>query len=84
MDQYEILGVLEELMSEHLTEKQIFERAIQWTGTDDVDYPYEALVDGGRWRLRLNDFPDEPLYTLFIEDREWGHFDDLPPSWSTP
>lgn len=71
-------------MSKPLTEKQIFERRIQWQESEDADYPYETEIDGARWRLRLNDFPDEPLFTLFIGDTEWGHFDDLPPGWQTP
>jgi hypothetical protein len=67
--------------SKHLTEADVSNRRIVWKETGDVDLPYEAEVDGSHWKLRVNDFPDEPLFTLFIDEEEWGHFDDWPPSW---
>ena len=66
------------------TEAEVYRKSVNWRETDDVDFPFEAEVDGMRWRLRLNDFPIEPLLTLFIDDREWGTFDDWPPSWVRP
>jgi hypothetical protein len=39
-----------------------------------------ARVDGALWTIRMNDFPDEPLYTLFIDSVEVMHFDDWPSS----
>ena len=45
-------------------------------------YAYEATVDGQQWRLRLNDFPEEQLYTLFVGKSEIGELDDFPPAWS--
>ena len=65
----------------HPTEDEVFHRRISWKETEDVDFPYEADVEGAHWKLRLNDFPDEPMFTLFIDDAEFGHFDDWPPSW---
>jgi hypothetical protein len=66
------------------SETKVYNKLITWEESEDVDFPYKADVDGIRWRLRINDFPDEPLFTLFIENQEWGHFDDLPPTWSIP
>jgi hypothetical protein len=37
---------------------------------------FEAAVADSRWLVRLNDFPDEPLYTLLIDDTETLHFED--------
>ena len=54
---------------------------VTWRETDDVDFPYEALVNGELWKLRINDFPEEPLFTLFIGEKEIGHLDDWPPYW---
>ena len=34
--------------------------------------------------LRMNDFPEEPLYTLVVDSREIESFDDFPPAWSKP
>ena len=45
---------------------------------------FEADVDGARWSIRLNDFPDEPLYSLLINGDEVMHFDDWPEIWIRP
>jgi len=39
-----------------------------WRRVSSNVFPYAALLDGVHWVvLRLNDFPDHPLYTLFID-----------------
>ncbi|MDO3528729.1 hypothetical protein [Ralstonia pseudosolanacearum] len=42
---------------------------------------YKAQAEGNHWALRMNDFPDEPLYTLVINGVEVIHFNDWPPAW---
>jgi hypothetical protein len=42
---------------------------------------FVASVEGRIWTIRLNDFPDEPLYTLLIEGVDVIHFDDWPDWW---
>ena len=44
----------------------------------------EATVDGKPWAVRMNDFPDEPLFTLLIAGSEAMHFDDWPTFWNRP
>lgn len=61
--------------------KSVFSTRVHWRESDDVDFPYFATVGDSQWKLRLNDFPEEPLLTLFIDDREWGHLDDWPAAW---
>ncbi len=51
---------------------------------DDAEFPYRATVDSEEWTVRLNEFPDEPLYTLLIEGEEFTDFDDWPPTWTKP
>jgi len=41
-------------------------------------------MDESQWKIRLNDFPDEPVYTLIINDAEVIHFDDWPGFWTRP
>ena len=41
----------------------------------------EANVSGIDWAVRINDFSDEPLYTLMVELRELIYFDDWPAVW---
>lgn len=61
--------------------KELVRTTIAWRETADVDWPYEATHAEHRLRLRLNDFPDEPLFSLFVGDVHLADFDDWPPSW---
>ena len=45
---------------------------------DDKYIVLIAFVSDDTWKVRLNDFPDEPLYTLMINQSEIIHFDDWP------
>lgn len=56
-------------------------RELAWVSTGDVDYPWSAEADGQAWRIRLNDFPDEIMYTLIIGEAEIGSFNDWPETW---
>jgi uncharacterized protein YjaG (DUF416 family) len=56
-------------------------REVTWSPTDNAEYPWAAEVDGARWRVRLNDFPDEILYSLIVGDTVVGDFHDWPESW---
>lgn len=50
----------------------------------EVYFLYAAEVDGERWRLTLNDFPAEPMYTLYIGEEAVASFDDCPKAWVMP
>ncbi|MFJ9777925.1 hypothetical protein ACIRVF_42920 [Kitasatospora sp. NPDC101157] len=54
---------------------------VTWHDTDTAVFPYAARADG-RWLvLRLNDFPEHPLYTLFIDAQVICDMDDVPVTW---
>lgn len=57
------------------------ELPLTWYKTTDPYHPYHTDVDGNRWLLRINDFPEEPLYTLLIEGSAHLSFDDWPAAW---
>jgi hypothetical protein len=59
-------------------------RSVAWSLADDPECPWLADVDGQRWRVRLNDFPDEPMYGLAIENKCVGNFHDWPETWIRP
>jgi hypothetical protein len=54
---------------------------VNWNETNDVDFPFESIVNGKIWRLRLNDFPEEQLFTLFIDNKEIFNFDIYLENW---
>lgn len=45
---------------------------------------YVTKVGGKTWRIRLNNFPDDPAYTLVVGGRDVIHFNDWPPEWRRP
>jgi uncharacterized protein YjaG (DUF416 family) len=56
-------------------------RDVTWADAGDVECPWAAHVDEARWRVRVNDFPDDYMYTLFVADAEVGSFHDWPETW---
>lgn len=56
----------------------------QWLGTGNSYFPVAARVDGQWWVLRLNNFPDHPMWTLFIDGVRRFDVDDEPESWGQP
>ncbi|MSQ47645.1 MAG: hypothetical protein EXR78_04520 [Deltaproteobacteria bacterium] len=55
---------------------------IMWQPGPDPSSPYQADFAGAQLLVRLNDFPDDHLYTLIVNSREVAHFDDWPPYWN--
>ena len=56
-------------------------REITWNWTDNPHHPWSADVGGENWRVRINDFPDDLMYTLIIGEDEIASFHDWPQSW---
>jgi len=55
---------------------------ISWSNTTDLDTPWRASLGGLNLAVRMNDFPDETLYSLLVDDKVVAEFDDWPPAWS--
>ncbi|MDB5859938.1 MAG: hypothetical protein JWQ76_3627 [Ramlibacter sp.] len=60
---------------------QLVRESVKWRETDDPDFPYEMNRDQVLWKIRINDFPDEPLYSLMRNGVQMADFDDWPPHW---
>lgn len=60
------------------------EKKIAWLPADDAEHPYEALVEGKTWQIRIGDFPTEPMYSLLIDGLDVATFDEWPVAWSKP
>ncbi len=61
--------------------KDYLSEKIRWNETSNVEFPLKAVYDGDKLLLRLNDFPAEPLYTLFVNGEEIMDIDDLSENW---
>jgi len=59
-----------------------FENSINWNKTTDPLYPYTAIYKDRNLKLRLNDFPEEPMYTLFVDGETIESFDEWPSIWT--
>jgi hypothetical protein len=61
--------------------EQLTRLPIEWDETDDVDFPYRTQLRSAVLQIRLNDFPDEPLFSLIQDGQHVADFDDWPPLW---
>ncbi|WP_327134752.1 hypothetical protein OG311_33395 [Streptomyces sp. NBC_01343] len=52
-----------------------------WHDTGTSVFCHAVRADGRWWVLRLNHFPEHPLYTLFIDAQVVGDVDDVPDGW---
>lgn len=62
---------------------QYSDQKIYWSkisGTQDKTI-FRAFHRNKEWKIRLNNFPEEPLYTLVVDGLEIIHFNEWPPTW---
>ncbi|MEV7443224.1 hypothetical protein AB0O22_19155 [Streptomyces sp. NPDC091204] len=52
-----------------------------WLATGSGVFPYAARVEERWWVLRLNDFPEHPLLTFFVDGRRVADVNDVPSDW---
>lgn len=69
-------------MNSNLIEN-ILRSQVDWEPSAESPYLFQATVEGMRARLRLNDFPDEPLCALIVEGTEQD-LHEFPPIWKLP
>ena len=56
----------------------------EWRRTSDPCFPVAAKVDEEWWVLRVNNFPDHPLWTLLVDGQRRFDVDDAPEGWGNP
>lgn len=61
--------------------KEYLGMSVVWKKTPDPEYPYSAMIEGEQLVIRLNDFPEEHLYTLLENGIAVADFDDWPATW---
>jgi hypothetical protein len=62
---------------------QILSMPINWISSEDSPYCFYFIFEGEKISLRLNDFPAEPLCSLFYGDQVVD-LDDMPLQWTLP
>lgn len=70
-------------MIPHPLGQRLNETEIAWQKVEGEDFLFYTVFEGTLVRLRLNDFPEECLCTLIMEDREFD-LEDLPKGWTLP
>ncbi|XVV00431.1 hypothetical protein ACQPW3_23670 [Actinosynnema sp. CA-248983] len=55
----------------------VLTRPVAWQRTGARVFTYAAHVDHTWWVLRLNGFPDHPLFTLFVGGEVVGDVEDV-------
>ena len=63
--------------------KQVLDTKITWQEVTPGGIEFIAIVQGHACRLRINDFPDEPLFTLTVGSNRFD-LDDAPAGWKIP
>ena len=64
--------------------RSLLATSISWIATGDLDTPWHAFLFGHSLAVRMNDFPDEALYALIVDDQVVAAFDDWPSVWERP
>ena len=62
---------------------ELLKAKIDWQKVSDSPPVFETQFQNKSIRLRLNDFPEEVLCTLFVDDDEVD-LDDFPSNWTLP
>lgn len=62
---------------------QLQQSRVDWDTSQESPYVFQTVFQGRSVRLRLNDFPEEPLGTLLIDDAETD-LHEFPKNWTLP
>lgn len=65
-----------------LTALDVKDLPLAWQASDDAEFPYQTELDAHRLQVRVNDFPEEPLYSLMIDGVHAADFDKWPGHWT--
>ncbi|HLK63264.1 MAG TPA: hypothetical protein VKU19_07480 [Bryobacteraceae bacterium] len=60
---------------------RVLAKRIEWRPTGNFDIPWIAEDRQHTYRVRLNNFPDEWMYGLLVDETEAGDFHDWPDTW---
>lgn len=58
------------------------QKPLSWQETEDTDFPFAGHWGGAAARLRLNDHPAEPLFSIIVQGQNVGNLEAWPEAWS--
>ena len=61
-----------------------FKEIIPWAPTNNPEFPFKSYIDNMKYTIRINDWPDNAMYTFLENDKELFSFDDWPNNWEMP
>ncbi|CAM4308939.1 hypothetical protein BIW53_03345 [Pseudoalteromonas byunsanensis] len=61
--------------------ESLTEQRLAWFPTKNAEYPLQAELKGVTYTVRINDFPEEPMYSIICENEVIGDLDDWPSNW---
>jgi hypothetical protein len=53
-------------------------KVIKWRVTDNALFPFKAIMKGDELKIGVNDFPNEPMYSLYINGNKISDFNSWP------
>jgi hypothetical protein len=62
-------------------ELNYFDLNLKWNKSSDPEYPFQIDHNGHKLQVRLNDFPNEQMYSLIVDSEFLSDFDDWPKNW---
>lgn len=60
---------MKNIKSTEVLKSRLLQSTVNWSKTSNIDFPYATNLDGNDLRLKIGDFPDEPLYTV-VDNKE--------------
>ena len=63
--------------------QQLLRSRLDWKEVSDNPYLFEGVFQSQKVRLRLNNFPAEPICTLLVDGEE-QHLEEFPSTWTLP
>lgn len=75
-----VLDVYRNLLAKY----DVTDTPLVWQHSGSAEFPYTTDARGRRFTIRINDFPEESMYTLMAEGRELQNLEDWPAKWTMP
>jgi hypothetical protein len=66
----------------HVSFEDCLRSVAKWSRANRPAAQWRSQVGPDIWTVRVNDFPEDHLNTLFVNDEALGNFDDWPRQWS--